>query len=162
MNAPNPYGQRPDSGGQGDGPPTGGQSGPQYGTPQHGAPQYGAPQYGAPQYGAPQYGAPQYGAPQYGGPQFGAPPVKKKSPLKIILIAVGLVVVLCVTGGVVAFLRTRDKVADIVDAAKITVSEPTTLGGRAKITDPTLVGQVSNLDDELAKIPGSTGSVGAV
>jgi hypothetical protein len=40
--------------------------------------------------------------------------------------------------------------------------DPATLGGREKITDPTVAGSVSSLDSELAKLPGSTGSVGAV
>jgi hypothetical protein len=145
----------------------------QYGTPQSGAPQYdasqygtpqsGAPQYGAPQSGPPQYGTPQYGAPQSGAPQYGAPPAKKKSSaLKIVLIVVGVVALLCIAGGVVAFLAAKDKVEDVVDAAKISVVEPQTLGGREKASDPTLQSSVSGLDSEMSKLPGSTGSVGAI
>jgi hypothetical protein len=121
------------------------------------------PQYGAPQ---PPYGAPQYGGhPQYGGAtQYGAPPPppKKSSALKIVLIVAGVIALLCVAGAGVAFVAAKDKVEQVVDAASITVVEPTTLGGREKITDPTLAATVSSLDNEMANVTGATGSVGAV
>ena len=91
------------------------------------------------------------------------PPVKKKSSaLKIVLIVVAVIAVLCVSGIGIAFFAAKDKVADVVDASKITVVEPTTLGGREKVTDPALTSSVSSLDSELSKVPGATGSVGAV
>ncbi|MEV6492096.1 hypothetical protein AB0M20_26275 [Actinoplanes sp. NPDC051633] len=165
------------------GQPQYGQSQPQtYGQPQYGQEQpqtYGRPQYGQEQpqqYGQPQYGQeppqygqqpPQYGQqpPQFGGqpaPPFGAPPPKKKSSAgKIILIIAAVVLVLCGGGAAVAFFVAKDKVGDVVDAAKITVSEPVTLGGRDKVTDPTLTASVDQLDGEISKVPGATGSVAA-
>lgn len=79
----------------------------------------------APQpYQTPQYAAPQYGAP---GGQFPPPPVKKSSPLKILLITAGCVVAGClVLGGIaVAVGGTGDKT---------TSSTPKAAGGAAKAT----------------------------
>jgi hypothetical protein len=89
-------------------------------------------------------------------------PKKKSSALKIVLIVVGVVALLCVAGGVVAFVAAKDKVEQVVDAAKITVVEPATLGGRPKATDPTLQSSVSGLDGAMSNVPGATGSVGAI
>jgi len=153
--------------------------GQQYGGQQYGNPQYGNPQYGSQQYGSQQYGSQQYGSPQSGtepqfnaGPQYNAgsqygtpppttPPKKKSSALKIVLIVVAVIAVLCVAGAGVVFFAAKDKVEQVVDATKISVVEPATLGGRAKATDPTLQASVSQLDNELSKVPGATGSVGA-
>jgi hypothetical protein len=145
---PGQYGQQP---------PQFAQQPPQYGGP---AQQYGGPaqQYGGP---AQQYGGP---AQQYGGPpqQYGAPPPAKKSSAgKIILIIAAVVMVLCGGGAAVAFFVAKDKVEDVVDAATISVSEPATLGGRDKVTDPSLTSSVDQLDGEIAKVPGATGSVAA-
>jgi hypothetical protein len=79
-----------------------------------------------------------------------------------VLIVVGVVALLCVAGGVVAFVAAKDKVEQVVDAAKITVVEPATLGGRPKATDPTLQSSVSGLDGAMSNVPGATGSVGAI
>jgi hypothetical protein len=182
---PNP--QEPSSGGgyQPPQPPPYGQ--PAYGEPGYGQPGYGQPGYGQPSYGQPSpYGQPSYGPPSYGQqpeygqqpdygqppgfpgqqpgmpPPYGAPPRKKSSALKIILIVVGVIAVLCIGGGVVAFFAAKDKVSDVVDASRTRVVEPATLGGRPKVTDPTVSGSVSGLDSELAKVPGATGSVGAL
>jgi hypothetical protein len=98
--------------------------------------------------------------PGYGGPQFGAPaPKKKSSALKIVLIVAAVMAVLCVGGVAVAVFAARDTVGKVVDAASITVVQPETLGGRAKVTDPTVTSSLSSLDAELAKVPGATGSV---
>ena len=141
---PGQYGQQPQFG----------QQPPQFGGPAQ--PQYGAP--GQPQYGPP--GQPQYGAP--GQPQYGAPPPAKKSSAgKIILIIAAVVLVLCGGGAAVAFFVAKDKVEDVVDAATTSVSEPATLGGREKVTDPSLTASVDQLDGEIAKVPGATGSVAA-
>ena len=94
--------------------------------------------------------------------QGGPPPKKKSSALKIVLIVVGVIAVLCIAGGVGTFFLAKDKVEEVVDAAKISVSEPATLGGREKATDPALQSSVSGLDSEMSKIPGSTGAVGAI
>jgi hypothetical protein len=103
-----------------------------------------------------------YPAPGSGAPQYGAPPPKKSSALKIVLIVVGVVALVCIAGGVVTFFAAKDKVSEVVDAAKISVVEPETLGGRAKTSNPALQSSVSSLDSVMAGIPGSTGSVGAV
>jgi hypothetical protein len=87
---------------------------------------------------------------------------KKSSGLKIVLIVAAVIAVLCVGGIGIAFFAAKDKVADVVDAAKISVVTPDTLAGREKVTDPTLTSSVSALDSELSKVPGATGSVGAV
>ena len=147
--------------------------GQQYGSQQYGGQQYGGQQYAGQQYGNPQYGQ-QYGAePQYdAGPQYSAgpyrgtppptgPPKKKSSALKIVLIVVAVIAVLCVAGAGVLFFVARDKVEQVFDATKISVVEPATLGGREKVTDPTLLASVSQLNNELSKVPGATGSVGA-
>ena len=98
------------------------------------------------------------GVPQYGS----APPPKKKSALKILLIVAGVVALLCVAGIGVAVFAFKDDVERTVDAAKITVVEPQTLGGRAKASDPALQSSVQGLDSEMAGIPGATSSVGAI
>jgi hypothetical protein len=87
---------------------------------------------------------------------------KKSSALKIVLIVVGVIALLCLAGTGVVFFVAKDKVEQVVDAASITVSAPATLGGREKVTDPSLAGIVSSLDSEMSKVPGATGSVGAV
>jgi hypothetical protein len=183
---PPPYGQP--AYGEPDGQPAPGQ--PSYGQPSYGQPSYGQPTSGQPSYGQPSYGPPtsgqpsagqpSYGPPSYGQqpeygqqpgfpgqqpgmpPPYGAPPRKKSSALKIILIVGGVIAVLCIGGGVVAFFAAKDKVSDVVDATRTRVVEPATLGGRPKVTDPTVSGSVSGLDSELAKVPGATGSVGAL
>ncbi|MFI7544499.1 hypothetical protein [Actinoplanes sp. NPDC049599] len=98
-------------------------------------------------------------APQYG---MGPAPKKKSSALKIVLIVVGVVALLCVAGVVVTFVAAKDKVEQVVDASKITVVEPETLGGRPKADDPTLQSSVNGLDAVMSNIPGATGSVGAI
>ncbi|MFI7600557.1 hypothetical protein [Actinoplanes sp. NPDC049681] len=89
-------------------------------------------------------------------------PKKKNSALKIVLLVLGVVVLLCVAGIGVAVYKGKDKVKQVVDASKISVVEPETLGGRAKATDPALQSSVEGLDSEMSKIPGATGSVGAI
>jgi hypothetical protein len=102
----------------------------------------------------------QPGAP--GQPQYGAPPKKKGGALKIILIVLAVVLVLCVTGGVIAFIKGKDKVEDVVAASKITVVEPAELAGRSKVSDPSLQSTVQSLDSVTKDIKGSTSSVGAI
>lgn len=152
---------------------------PQY--PQGGQPPYPPSGQPYPQGGQPPYppgGQPPYvpaggvGQPygyQQGGypgamPPGGFPPMPpKKSPiLKIALISIAAIVVLC--GGILVagVLLTKKKVADVVDAAKTTVVEPTTLGGRPKITEPALANIMVALSDKMSEIPGATGSVGAI
>ncbi len=154
---PPPYPQDPHSGQPGSGAPQGYPPPP----PPDAVPQYGTqpPQYGTqpPQYGSqpPQFG----GAPQFGAP---APVRKKSSALKIVLIVAGVIALLCVAGTGIVFLAAKDKVGQVVDAASIKVSEPATLGGREKITDPSLAGTISSLGSEMSNVPGATGSVAAV
>jgi hypothetical protein len=52
-------------------------------------------------------------------------------------------------------------VSQVVDATKISVVEPATLGGRAQVSEPAIQASVSQLDGELSKVPGATGSVAA-
>jgi hypothetical protein len=110
-------------------------------------------------YPPPGGGFPGQGAPQYG---MAPAPKKKSSALKIVLIVVAVVALLCVGGVAVTFIAAKDKVAEVVDATKITVVEPETLGGRAKATDPSLQSGVSGLDGVMSNLPGSTGSVGGI
>ena len=141
------------------------------GQPGSGAPQ-GYPPPGGPSQGYPPPGGPSQGYPPPGGgagygaspppppPGYGAPaPRKKSSALKIVLIAVSVIAVLCVGGVAVAVFAAKDTVEKVVDAASVKVVEPATLGGRAKVTDPALTGDLSSLDSELSKVPGATGSV---
>ena len=105
-----------------------------------------------------QYAPQQYGAP---APVQAPPTPRKQSALKIVLIAFTVVALLCVAGvGVTAFVA-RDKISQVFDATKISVVEPATLGGRAKVSEPAIQASVSQLDTELGKVPGSTGSVAA-
>ncbi len=153
-----PHPQEPYSGRPGSGAPQGypppGPGG--YAAPPPPPPGYGPT--GQPDFSGPPQ--PGYGAPQYGAPQYGAPaPKKKSSALKIVLIVAAVIAVLCVGGIGVAVFAAKDTVEKVVDAASITVVEPATLGGREKVTDPTLTSSLSSLDTELGKVPGATGSV---
>jgi hypothetical protein len=138
-------------------PPPAGQQ--PYGAPPAGQ-SYGAPPAGQP-YGAPPAGQP-YGAPPAGQPPYGAPPKKKGGALKVVLIVVGVVLLLCIGGGVLLVVQGKKKVEDVVAAAKISVIEPTTLGGRDKVSDPQLAGSVQSLDSQMKNIKGTTSSVGAI
>jgi hypothetical protein len=169
--SPEPHSGQPGSGAPQGYPPPGGSQQPGYPPPPDASP-YGPPQsqpqYGTQpppaQYGDPQYGAPQHGAPQYGAPQYGAPPPvrKKSSALKIVLIVVGVIAVLCVGGVAIVAFAAKDKVEQVVNAASIKVVEPATLGGREKITDPSLTASVSSLDSAFSQVPGVTSSVSSV
>jgi hypothetical protein len=79
-----------------------------------------------------------------------------------VLITVAVIAVLCIGGVTATFFLAKDEVSNVVDAAKITVVEPEKLGGRPKVTDPALAGSVTALNNELGKVPGATGSVGAL
>ncbi|MEV4637064.1 hypothetical protein AB0J80_06895 [Actinoplanes sp. NPDC049548] len=140
-----------------------------YPPPAPGAGSYPPPSSGAGAYPPPSSGAGAYPPPGDGSypggpaPQFGAPaPQKKGSALKIVLIIFGVLALLCVGGTAVAYFAAKDKVKEVVDAAKISVVEPETLGGRPKATDPALQSSVDGLDSEMSKIPGATASVGAI
>jgi len=123
-------------------------------------PNQGYPPLGA-GYPAPDASYP--GQPGIPGQQpYGAPPKKKGGALKIVLIVVGVVLLLCVAGGVVAFLKGKDAVENVVAAAKITVVEPAKLGDREKVSDPSLQASVQSLDTEMKNIQGTTSSVGAI
>ncbi|MCT2281847.1 hypothetical protein M3G91_30050 [Micromonospora chalcea] len=126
-------------------------------------PQYGggypqAPQQ--PQYGADYPQAPQQ--PQYGN-QFGAPvPPKKSGVGKILLIVLAVVLVLCVGGGIVTWIATKDTVGEVVTATKTRVVEPQTLGGRPKVTDPQLQNAATQMKASLSKdVPDATSTAGA-
>ena len=126
------------------------------------------PQYGGGYPQAPQQ--PQYGAdypqtpqqPQYGN-QFGAPvPPKKSGVGKILLIVLAVVLVLCVGGGIVTWIATKDTVGEVVTATKTRVVEPQTLGGRPKVTDPQLQNAATQMKVSLSKdVPEATSTAGA-
>ncbi len=106
------------------------------------------------------------GFPPPGGPgsPFGAvpPAPKKRSAGKILLIVLAAVLVLCLGGAAIFAFAIKDEVKETVDAAKIRVVEPATLGGRPKVTDPNLQSASRALEAELNKsLPGATSAVGA-
>jgi hypothetical protein len=168
-------------------PPTQPYGQPQYGQPEYGQPQYGQPQYGQPDYGQqPQYGQPDYGQQGYAAPGFPPPaPPKKNRTLPIVLLSVAVVLVLCV-GGIIAVVlvsKNANKNKDTVstsgttapagptdepsapptkNAASVTIVEPKTLGGRAKLTDSQFSGAASQLKSSLALVPNSKKTVGAL
>jgi hypothetical protein len=130
--------------------------------PPAGQPPYGAPPAGQPPYGAPPAGQPPYGAPPAGQPPYGAPPKKKGGALKVVLIVVGVVLLLCIGGGALLVVQGKKKVDEVVAAARISVIEPTTLGGRDKVSDPQLAGSVQSLGSQMKNLKGTTSSVGAI
>ncbi|MBQ1042138.1 MULTISPECIES: hypothetical protein [unclassified Micromonospora] len=137
---------------------------PQYGGGYPQAPQQ--PQYGSdyPQPAQQQYGGdyPQAPQQQYGN-QFGAPvPPKKSGVGKILLIVLAVVLVLCVGGGIVTWIATKDTVGEVVTATKTRVVEPQTLGGRPKVTDPQLQSAATQMKASLSKdVPEATSTAGA-
>jgi hypothetical protein len=48
------------------------------------------------------------------------------------------------------------------EAATVEIVEPTTLGGRPKLTDPQFASVAKELENSLKSVPGSSGSVGAL
>ncbi|MFG1676717.1 hypothetical protein [Micromonospora sp. NPDC049282] len=112
----------------------------------------------------PQYGGDHPQQPQYGGDQLGAPvPPKKKFGVgKILLIVLAVVLVLCVGGGIAIWAAAGDDVKDVVTATKTRVVEPATLGGRPKVTEPTLQNAAVQMKSELGKdVPNATSTAGA-
>ncbi|MEU4688023.1 hypothetical protein [Actinoplanes sp. NPDC023714] len=116
-------------------------------------PGYQAPQQ--PGYPAPPPGFP--AAPPPGYPM-APPPKKKNTVLKIVLIAVAAVVVLCIAGVAAVFFIGKDAVDD---AAKVTITEPATLGGRPKLEDGEFAALITEMESSLAKYPGASDSFGA-
>ncbi|MEV0152416.1 hypothetical protein AB0H57_01555 [Micromonospora sp. NPDC050686] len=138
-------------GGYGDGP--GGYPAP----PQPGHPVSGGPG-GYP--GPPQPGGFPPGDPAYGGPA-GAPP-KKSRVGRILLIVLAAVLLLCLGGGAAVWYLVKDDVKETVDATKVRVVAPDTLGGRARATDPRFEQGAGQLESGLKEsLPGSTSTVGA-
>jgi hypothetical protein len=125
--------------------------------------QGGYPPPGQQPYGQQPYGTPPPGQQPYGGqPPYGTTPKKKGGALKVVLIVVGVVVLVCIGGGVLLFMKGKDKVEDVVAASKISVVEPATLGGREPAANPELESSIQSLDKEMRNIKGTTSSVGAV
>jgi hypothetical protein len=164
---------------------------PQYGDPQQPGvqppPPYGQSPYGQSPYGAqPGAGLPAYGQQGFGQPGFlpPTPPKKKSKTLPIVLTAVAIVLVLCVGGVVALFMVGKNAVDDANDAIEadstpgsgttqetpgptkavgtVKISEPATLGGRPKLTDPQFAGVADQLQSSLKNVPGATTSVGAL
>jgi hypothetical protein len=126
--------------------------------------------------------------PDYAGYGQPMPPPKKSRALPIVLISIAVVLVLCVGGGTAAFLLVRNTSEDIVDSYEsaaptvepttepttpptteptesgrtITISEPSRLGGRPKLTDDQFAGVADQLQSELSQVPGATNTVGAL
>ena len=119
------------------------------------------PGYEQPGYPPQQAGYPPQ-QPGYPGQPYGAPPKKKSNALKIVLIIVGVVVLLCGAGVAYAIYQGKKKVDDFSTAARISVTEPATLGGREPATDPRLQSSVTALDTQMQSINGATSSVGAI
>ncbi|MEV4276189.1 hypothetical protein [Actinoplanes xinjiangensis] len=146
---------------------------PQYGQPQ--PPQYGQqppqpPQYGQPPYGQeqPQYGQqPQFGAPPPPGfgpgpggfPPAPFPPKRKSRVLPIVLISLGIVAVLCIGGFTALYLVGKNAVDD---AAAVTITEPSTLGGRPKLESQEFAAITADMEKSLAEYPGAQSSFGAI
>ncbi|MFI5491227.1 hypothetical protein [Actinoplanes sp. NPDC051859] len=147
----------PSSGAGGYPPPPGGAGG--YPPPPGGAGGYPPPPGGPGGYPPPPGDAayPPGGA----APQFGGPAPKKSSALKIVLIIFAVLAVLCVGGVAVVYFAAKDTVDKVVDASKIKVVEPATLGGRPKANDPALQSNVDGLNGAMSNVPGATSSVGA-
>jgi hypothetical protein len=175
---PAPYGAQPTYG-----QPTSGQ--PAYGQPAYVPPAYGQPTQGQPTPGQPTPGQPGYGQPwptqqpaQFAG-GFPTPP-KKSNVGKIMLIVLAVVLALCI-GGVAAAVVFAPDDPDTDTAAKgvtststpaatkstapvkkISLSEPSRLGGRPKITDKQFRAAADDLKDALAGAPGATDSIGGI
>jgi hypothetical protein len=91
------------------------------------------------------------------------PPEKKKSKaLKIVLISLAVVLLLCIGGSAIAYFAAKDTIDGVIDASKISVVEPATLGGRPKLTDPQFASAIAGLKSELSKAPNTTSTVGAL
>jgi len=160
-----PYGQPDPNEGGGYQPPSyPPASGGTYGSPQQGSsyPDGGYGGYQEPPPGG--YGPPPGGGyPPPGQSPYGAPPPKKKGgALKIVLSVVGVVLLLCVAGGVFAYVKTKDTVENVVAASKISVVAPATLAGRDKISDPQLQGSIDSLEGQMKTIGDATTSVAAI
>jgi hypothetical protein len=106
-----------------------------------------------------------FGGPPPAGQGFGdapPPPPKKRSVWKILLLVVAIVVVLCAGGiGTLVYLN-RDTVKDVVEASKIKVVEPATLGTLPKTTEPNLNSGLQTDITSMKKDPTVTGTVGAI
>jgi hypothetical protein len=155
---PNPSGYPPPE------QPFGQQPPPPYGQPQQ--PQYGQepPQYGQ-QYGQepPQYSQqppppPGFGPAPAGFPPAPLPPKRKSRVLPIVLITVGIIAVLC-NGGFAAVYVVGKNALD--DAAAVTITEPATLGGRAKLDSQEFAAMTADMEKDLAAYPGAESSFGA-
>lgn len=149
---------------------------PQPGYPQPGYPQpaQGQPAYAAPTPGYAQPGYPQSAPPMQGYPQL---PKTRSKAVPITLVSVALVLVLCVGGGTAVYLagrNTADTIANTIATTPptpatptsapptITVVEPRSLGGRAKLTNnKTVTRSVDQLKRTLALLPGNTNTVAA-
>jgi hypothetical protein len=77
-------------------------------------------------------------------------------------VLLALTVFFCAGGVVLAYLYAGGNPFRSGDAAAIGVVEPTTLGGRAQVTEPEFVASISSLQGEISNIPGTTASVGAL
>jgi hypothetical protein len=180
-----PSGEQPWSSPPGSGQPYPGQPGypgqPYQGQPNPDVPASVPPQPGfppQPQYAPPGY-PPQGGYPQPGPPMPGYPAPRKKSrALPITLVSIALVLVLCVGGGTAIYLAGRNTAEGLAGTlattaptpgittapprATITIVEPRSLGGRPRVTDPKFADTVEQLEKNLALLPGSAQSVGAI
>jgi hypothetical protein len=161
----------------------------QYGQPAGQQPQSAPPSYSA-QPGQPSSGPPGYppsysGQPPYPGfsgqpgfPQSGPTPPRKSRTMPLVLLCVVLALLLFGGGSYAIYLAGRDKTdktdpspaatgttAEATDeptGGTITITEPRTLGGRAKLDDPQFDDAKKKLKEGLGAVPGATTTVGAI
>ncbi|MEU4425785.1 hypothetical protein AB0F81_34620 [Actinoplanes sp. NPDC024001] len=128
--------------------------------------QYTQPYYGQPGYGQQGYGQHGYGQPGYGqaGPAM-APPARpapsRTVAITLLSVAIGLVVLV---GGGTVFYLIGEKVSGSGSGSgsEITISEPATLNGHAKIEAKELSSLTTDLAKELEGYPGAANAFGAV
>ncbi|WP_430783765.1 hypothetical protein [Actinoplanes sp. G11-F43] len=148
---PGPSGYPPPPGDPGHLPPT-----QQYGAPPGYPPPPGYPQ----QHGYPPPPPPGYPhQPGYPPPGFPPPPAPRSRTVPIVLVSLAIVLVLCV-GGTTALYLIGKNAEDT--AARITITEPSTLGGLPKLDSAEFAAITEDMEKELAGYPGAESSFGAI
>jgi hypothetical protein len=158
-----------------------------YDSPQHTAPLYVQPDYGRPGYGQAAPTHPGYGQPVqpgYGGPDYPTappPPAATSRTVMIALLSAAIALVLLVGGGVAVYLigenSSREKKDTVTQGTSpsagpspsaqpapdgISISEPDTLNGHAKIEAKEFSSLTSELEKVLEGYPGAANAFGAV
>lgn len=90
------------------------------------------------------------------------PPARSRT-VKVILLALGGVLVVCLGTATVGYLALRDRVGAIFDDSKTTLSAPEALGSRPKITDPATQDRADEMVARMAAaMPNTTSTMLAV